>query len=122
MIHTKSRLWWVSFASETAFLGVVIGEGETAHDIETEINRQSLNPGGEAVYLPIPTKHECLLSIEELEGVDRAPRWKLLSKAELPFAARLGDADEEERENFDNNCELIGAVVVREHQNGSVRS
>lgn len=122
MIQPRNRLWWVSFASETAFLGVVIGEGETAHDIESEINRWAINPGGEAVYMPIPTKHECLLSDEELEGVAKAPRWKLLSKAEIPFAARLGDANEEERENFDNNCERIGAVVVCEHQNGAVRS
>jgi hypothetical protein len=48
-------LYWISFASETGFLGVVIVESTSLKGAFREATRRGLNPGGEAAVFQIPT-------------------------------------------------------------------
>jgi hypothetical protein len=50
-----AMMYWISFASDQGFLGVVIAEGETPQAALAAVTELNLNPGGEAMLVEIPT-------------------------------------------------------------------
>ena len=97
------KLYYISFATETEFLGATVVEGfsETnAYDIATN---NDLNPGGQAAILEVP---------EELyDAIDVAPlKYKLLNKEQMKAlgSIRHGDMPEETRMILALNSTVIG--------------
>ena len=68
--------WWLSFASEKGFLGVVIMHGGGMAEAVQNAWSMNLNPGGEVQGVPIPEEH-----VPEAKY-----RRRLLSRAELKEA------------------------------------
>jgi hypothetical protein len=72
------RLYYLSFASDTAFLGCVFVEGRELVDAVRAAHRLGINPGGEVLGAPVPedmmpptSYRRRLLTEPELEEVDR---------------------------------------------------
>jgi hypothetical protein len=51
-------LWWLSFSSETANLGIAIIEAGSVHEAMLESHRRNINPGGEVLFFELPREAE----------------------------------------------------------------
>lgn len=88
-IATGKRGWWyLSYATQTTFLGGVILEAHGPMDAFTQSSLLGLNPGGAALGFPFPEGDVVPLPPERFRN-------RLLTRAEVqemwPDAARLGD-------------------------------
>ena len=98
--------WYISFASETSFLGATIVEGSSAEDAIQNATKLGLNPGGEAALLRIPGGEDCMSDSGCL-----AMHNKLLNEEEmhnLPGGSvRYEDLEGKWRELVDDYSETI---------------
>jgi hypothetical protein len=105
-------LWYLSFASETEFLGATVIEADSGMEAWTKATLRGLNPGGEVMMLQVPPAAEKEADI--LIGLNR-----LVSAAELRAlgARRLADCRQEIQEAWDREGDC-----VREEHNTTGRS
>ena len=78
----KSELWWLSFAAEDGFRGVIITEALGLSHALQKTHRLGINPGGQVQALPVPCDadrkfldkkhHDKLLSREYMSANDLA--------------------------------------------------
>jgi hypothetical protein len=78
----KYEYWWLSFAAEDGFRGVIITEALGLSHALKKTHRLGINPGGEVRALPIPSgadrkfldkkHHDKLLSREYMSANDLA--------------------------------------------------
>lgn len=74
------KTFWISFASDAGFRGVIITEAPSEADAMAKINQLAINPGGEAVFFDMAAvpggiaetrrfKQDTLISAEELNSL-----------------------------------------------------
>jgi hypothetical protein len=96
---------YISFASETDFLGAFIVEGANEVDALRKCSEMGGNPGGEALVLPWP---------REDAAPDPSVRNRLLSRDDVLVGmrgVRLGDMDESVADRIADS----GITVCEEH-------
>lgn len=90
-------LWYISFATQSAFLGATIVEADSADDALAKTRRLGINPGGEAAIMALSA------SANE-HPMTRFMMNRLCSKAEIESygpIVRTGDMTDEQREVFE---------------------
>lgn len=103
------RLYWLSFASETAFLGVAIVEAPNLAGAVDEAMRRGLNPGGQALAVEVPAEH-----VEQA----RPYRNRLITdQRELARFGARGDAAENDR-LVRERPDVAAVICEKCHQKG----
>lgn len=101
--EVKMNLYYISFASETKFLGATVVEGISETNALEIATNNALNPGGQAAIIYIP---------EELHNEpDVAPlKYKLFSKEQMEAlgAKRHGDLSNELKIALEYHAVAIG--------------
>lgn len=108
----KITHWYISFATDTAFLGGTIVEAHDPEDAMAVATKLRLNPGGQAAILPVAPAAMG-------HPVTAALMNKLLSSEEInkfDTAVRRGDMNDDQRAIIEHHC-----VVMTEEENGPVR-
>ena len=113
------KTFWISFASETAFLGVVITDAEDETAAIHKLTQLQLNPGGEAMICDLSVPGAPLLQEVSRFGKDR-----LIGRAEFDRSGykSLSQASEEECENLASNpsvkilCQACNEGTCRVHK------
>ncbi len=77
--------WWLSFASDSGFLGATIVKGAYFTEAVQEAQRLGVNPGGEVQGMPLakakteadllPFVPNKLYSKAEIDAIDKAVKW-----------------------------------------------
>lgn len=96
------KLFYISFATDTEFLGATVLESYDENSVLLEATKHSLNPGGQAAILELPYR--------ALEADDiRAMQGKLMSKQQMADlgAIRHADLNDDMQEKFER------AAVIR---------
>lgn len=82
-------LWWLSFANDAGFLGVVIAEGASLELAVRETHARGCNPGGQVAGFSFAIDDPDVQQDRQFVAwFAKAPRWKVLSKEQLPTNAR----------------------------------
>jgi hypothetical protein len=96
-------LWYISFATERAFLGATIVEANTIEDALDETRRLGINPGGEAAMI-------ALSDDAKPHPMTQFMMNRLRSKMEMATfgpLVRSGDMTAEEREAFEGRATFV---------------
>lgn len=107
-------LWWLSFASEEAPLGIAIVEAMSCEQAIGRAHDLGINPGGEVLGLAVPEEEAALAEVRRY-GMDR-----LVSPSELR-AAGLPSIKEYEREHGVGIGIPRGSCLVCEDDNAGLR-
>ena len=97
------KLFYISFATDTEFLGATVLESYDEINVLIEATKHGLNPGGQAAILELP--------YEALQADDiRCLQGRLASKEEMfaNGAQRHGDLNEDLQNKFENTAVIIG--------------
>lgn len=97
------NLYYISFATETEFLGTTVVEGVSENNALEVATNNGLNPGGQAAILCVP--EQCY------ELPDVAPlKYKLFNKEQMKAlgATRHGDLSENQRAVIEYYGKAIG--------------
>ncbi len=76
-------LWWLSFASETKFLGAMIVAAPTMERAVQLAHRAGTNPGGAVMGSEIPPQTHPPRTFEEAMALATLPKLTLFSREEL---------------------------------------
>lgn len=87
---TGSTLWWMSFAEESGFLGVVITEAGDVVGAVRKAHRLKVNPGGQVAAVPMHPD----------APIGREWRDRLLSEAQVQELNGLLGAQGQERKGI----------------------
>jgi hypothetical protein len=91
------KLFYISFATDTEFLGATVLESHDELSVLAEATKHNLNPGGQAAILELP--YEALLApdVKIMQG-------RLVSKEEMLAngAVRHGDMSDDMQTKFEN--------------------
>jgi hypothetical protein len=92
------KLFYISFASETEFLGATVLEAVDEIAVLNEATRQGLNPGGQAAILELPYR-----ALAEADDI-RSMQGRLIGKEEMKAMGgkRHGDLDDDMQNKFEN--------------------
>jgi hypothetical protein len=101
------RFWWLSFAGESGFLGVIITIARNFRDAVFRVNALGINPGGEIVGHPWPASKDHEISAGDVD--------RLLSRAEIGKFDVL-----DMREAKDKGLELDPAKVSCLHEENNL--
>lgn len=91
------KLFYISFATKTEFLGATVLESYDKISVLAEAFKHGLNPGGQAAILELPYR--------ALEADDiRMMQGRLVTKEEMKSlgAKRHGDLDQDMQDKFEN--------------------
>lgn len=97
------KLFYISFATETEFLGATVLESHNELSVLAEATKHGLNPGGQAAIMEIPYELLDKPDVRQMQG-------NLLNKEQMMQlgASRLGDLDEETRARVESHSTVVG--------------
>lgn len=76
--------WWMSFASNRGFLGVIIVIANTLDEAQVLVTKAGINPGGEIASFSFT--ESSFVDPDEAQAIANLPLMKLLSAADLTAA------------------------------------
>lgn len=96
------KLFYISFATDTKFLGATVLESTDEASVIAEATKHGLNPGGQAAILELPYAALEAPDIRMLQG-------KLFNKEEMLIngAVRHGDLDINMQAKFENAASVL---------------